>query len=132
VRYQMASPFLFGSYTEGVVGFFAWVPMLLVVPLAVGRRVASLNLLDRPRFQELFFLCALAQFAVSFLIIANITITAYHYSLEFIPRLALLVVALLLLRSPEFSFDRHAPWQSIALVLTVVLAVNGLYAGHLF
>lgn len=132
-RMGTASPYVSGAYSEGAVGLLAWAPALLLIPIALWREFSGRirQAVKTWRFPHFFLLTALTCFWFNFWLLSNVPITAFHFSLEFVPRLALVVAALFLCNSPEFRMDTRAPLRSIALVLTVLFSLNGLWFDHL-
>lgn len=132
VRYWTRSPFIDGAFSEGAIGLVTWAPAILFLPSGLWRAFAERSKgKSRVTLDTVFLGVSFVQFSASFLLVAMLTLTAFHYSLDFVPRLALVVTALLAMRPSEFSVEESTPVRSIAQVATVVLSVLGLVSNHL-
>lgn len=131
VRYDVVNPVVSGAYSEGAVGFLAWAPIVLLVPAMLIRAMVESARGSGFRFESAFLWAAMAHFLINFTLIAIIPTAAIHYTLEFMPRLALVVVGSALVAGQRSlpAFPRHlAPALGI---LTVVLSLGGMIRGDL-
>ena len=103
LRYDTVSPYIAGAYTEGMVGVLAWAPIVLFIPIAIWRGLASMPWKRESLFPAVFAAICLAQFGSIVWLISSIPISAFHYALELVPRLALVEVALLMIGTREFT-----------------------------
>lgn len=131
VRYDVVNPVVSGAYSEGLVGVLAWAPIVLLVPVMVVRAFAN-SLPHQGRwFDRAFFLTALSLFLINFTLIAIIPTAAFHYALEFMPRLVAVVVGAMLAAGDRM----HGPvgrFMKVSLVVsTVVLSLGGMARGDL-
>ncbi len=132
IRYDTRSPFIFGAYTEGAIGLLAWAPILLFVPGAIWLALNAPVRDGSSRFAKPFLLLGALQFGASFFLISSIPLTAYHYCLEMLPRLSLVLAGLMLCNSRQFMASKDAPFRTLALVSTVMFSTSGVANMHLF
>lgn len=131
VTYATRSPFVSGAYSEGAIGLLAWAPIVLYVPIVAGVTFARGLRSGVHRLELAFLALASLAFATNFVVVSSMPITAFHYLLELLPRLAWVVVATLAVDPDAFAFGRERPVRSVALGLTAALCAGGLLADHL-
>ena len=132
IRYDTHSPFIIGAYSDGAVGSVVWAPILLFISIAIWKAFSNREESDTLWFAVAVLTTGVRQFLACFFLISSLPITAYHYSLEIVPRLALVIAGLLYCNVSEFFVDRRAPLRTIALVLTVLFSTVGIARMHLF
>lgn len=131
VSYATRSPYVSGAYSEGAIGLLAWAPVVLLVPVAAAVALARGVRLPGRRFETAFLAVATLAFAANFAVISSMPITAFHYLLELLPRLAWVVIATLAATPDAYAPARERPIRTVLLAATTVGCAAGLIGGHL-
>jgi len=113
LNFSTSSDILPGAYSEGVIGYFIYNPLLLFLMIFLFIHIKKFNKDDMLIYVSMFL------FLANFFLISLLQLTALHFVLEFIPRL-MIILFLVSLSIPNVNYSSF--WNKKFIILLVIVS----------